>query len=152
MYFVWFYFCFVWLVSFYFCFVFCLFYFCLVLCFLPNLHVSFRLLKLLCCCLEEHSFNLKAVTLVYPAMCLICMLCRWSASPKAAHLKSRTAGLIDSQHNILLVVRFFVKYDWQAVSAENDGMWVYDALPVDLELVNPLYPINDADWQLDELL
>lgn len=37
------------------------------------------------------------------------------------------------------------------VSAENDGMWVYDALLVDLEPVNPLSTINDADWQLDEL-
>lgn len=44
-----------------------------------------------------------------------------------------------------------MKYDWQSVSAENDGMWVYGALPVELELVNLLPSINDADRQLDEL-
>lgn len=44
-----------------------------------------------------------------------------------------------------------MKYDWLSVSAENDGMWVYGALLVDLEPVNPLPSINNADRQLDEL-
>lgn len=44
-----------------------------------------------------------------------------------------------------------MKYDWQSVSAENDGMWVYGTPLVELELDNLLSPLNDADRQLDEL-